>query len=170
MSHLSQNSFFDRSNPRSIDAALYFNHKRNIEQCPSALQSIESAQIRIIQARNNTDGPEFENKELICPDMSRKPLTELTTCNFNENVMGGAVFVRNDLSGNELETLAHGFTALSDKFGHGYKNDHIFEVFEEFETGAKNVIFGDDTGKLVPQSNYVGTVDEDLYNRLYCIA
>lgn len=152
-----------------MDAALYFNHKRNIEQCPTALQSIEGAPIHITQA-SDMAGPEFENKELICPNMSRKPLTESKTCNFNENVIGGAVFVRSDMSGNELEAIAHGFTSLSDKFGHGAKTQDVFELFDEYEKGAKNVIFGDDTGKLVTQSNYVSTVDEDLYNRLNCLA
>lgn len=147
---------------------MYLNHKRNIKNCPSALQSIEGALVRIIQVKDVT-GPEFTNKELICPDLTRKPLTELKTCNFNEKVMGGAVFVRNDLSGNELEALVHGFTTLSDKFGHGAKTEDVFEVFEEYETGAKNVIFGDDTGKLVTLSNYVSTLDEDLYNQLNCI-
>lgn len=84
--------------------------------------------------------------------------------------MAGAVFVRSDLSGNELATLSHGFTSLSDKFRHGSKTEDVFELFGEFEAGAKNVIFGDENGALVSQSNTVRTVDEDLYNRLNCIA
>lgn len=84
--------------------------------------------------------------------------------------MGGAVFVRSDVTGTVLDSLSHGFTSLSDKFRHGAKTEDIFELFGEFQSGQKNVIFGDDTGALITQTNYVRTVDEDLYNRLNCIA
>lgn len=48
----------------------------------------------------------------------------------------------------------HGFKSLSDEFGHGGELEDVFELFGEFEVGAKNVIFSDDA-KVFESTNDV---------------
>lgn len=56
--------------------------------------------------------------------------------------------MRRSLGGTELEGVVHGFKTLSDRFGHGANLENVFELFGEFEPGAKNVIFTDDAKML----------------------
>lgn len=89
----------------------------------------------------------YLDKELLCPDFSIKPLSESKTCNFDGQFTRG-IFVRDALGGTELDSVVHGFKSLSDKFGHGAKLENVFELFGEFEVGAKHIIFSDDAMAL----------------------
>lgn len=161
-------SNFDESNQMSLGAALFLNYKRGIQACPANLHSVDGAPIQIISSKRLND-TEFAGKELMCPDMSRRAFKAASDCNFNDNLLGGGVFVSANVGGIELETLLHAFEDLSKKFGHGGPTESVFEVFGEFEKGKKNVIFGDETGSLATQSNDVDRTDESLYYRLHCI-
>lgn len=50
------------------------------------------------------------------------------------------IFVKKSVNGKILDNIVHGFTSLSDSFGHGGKIEDVFELFETFEE-AKDVIF-----------------------------
>lgn len=145
---MSHNDFskFDKLNTRASDVALTFNRARNIETDINDVQSASNDQIEIVHSSALTDA-KYADKQLICPDFSVKPLSEAQTCNFDGRYTRG-IFVRNNLSGTELESVVHGFKTLSKSFGHGASLENVFELFGEFEPGAKNVIFTDDAKML----------------------
>lgn len=124
------------------------------------------APIQIVRTTRLND-KKYADKELICSDRTRRTLTESKGCTYDLS-LARAVFVRDDLSGTELDNVAHAFTALSDKFGHNGKIEDVFEMFGQFEVGQRNVLFDDDGQQLVTRSNHVVDVDEDLYQRLHC--
>lgn len=162
-------SSFDESNPRSVDVALFINHKREFQKCPTDLVNSKSGQIRVLRADDLTNHADLSNKQLLCPDLKRHDVSDIANCHFNNHLSTGVVFTRSDLRQTQLEAMQHGFTALSDKFGHGAKTEDVFELFGQFETGAKNVIFGDDSARLVSQSNRVTGNNEDVYNQIHCV-
>lgn len=111
-----------------------------------------------------------DSVELVCPEGGRRPLAEWRECNFNGRLMGNAVFARAQLSDTETETYAHGFVALSEKFGHGARTEEVFELFGEFEKGERNVLFGDDSAAFVASPNAVErTADEEAYRKMHCV-
>jgi ABC-type amino acid transport substrate-binding protein len=133
---------FDTSDTRASDVALTFNRARNIESDIGDLSSAPNAQIEIVHSSCLSD-EKYLDKQLICPDFSLKAPSEAKTCNFDGRYTRG-IFVRDGLIGTELESIVHGFKSLSDAFGHDAKLENVFELFGEFEPGAKNVIFTDD--------------------------
>lgn len=144
----SRNNFskFDKSDSRACDVAATFNRARNIETDINNTPSATNSQIEIVHSSRLTEEKYFD-KELICPDFSVKALAESKTCNFDGRYTRG-IFVRISLDGTELESIVHGFKSLSDQFGHGGKLANVFELFGEFEVGAKNVMFTDDAKAL----------------------
>lgn len=126
--------------------AVTFNSARNLATDVNDIQSDENSQIEIVRASDLT-AEKYSNKQLICADFSVKDLSEAKTCNFDNRYTRG-VFVRDSLQGTELESTVHGFKSLSTKFGHKGNLENIFELFGEFEVGAKNVIFADDANAL----------------------
>lgn len=126
--------------------AVTFNRARSLATDVNDIQSDENSQIEIVRASDLT-AVKYPNKQLICADFSRKDLSEAKTCNFDGRYTRG-VFVRNSLVGTELESTVHGFKSVSKKFGHKGNLEDVFELFGEFEVGAKNVIFTDDANAL----------------------
>jgi len=133
---------FDRTDSRASDVAATFNHARNINTAIEDIQSSENAQIRIVHSSRLSDTT-YTGKKLVCSDFTFKPLTEAKSCNFDGRLTRG-IFVRTDIGGMELDSIVHGFKSLSDKFGHNANLENVFELFGEFEKGARNVIFTDD--------------------------
>lgn len=169
MFYLKFHSSFDESNPRSVDVALFINNLREFQKCPTGLVNSRNAQIRVLRAEDLKDQTDLSSKQLLCPNLGRREVSDIAKCNFNDHLTAGAVFARSDLRQTELEAMQHGLTALSDRFGHGGKTEEVFEAFGQFEAGAKNVIFGDDTAQLVSQSNRVRGNNEDVYNQIHCV-
>ncbi len=126
--------------------AVTFNRARNIEADVNSIASATNSPIEIVHSSHLSE-QEYLDKELVCPDFSVKPLNEAKTCNFDGQYTRG-VFVRNGLGATELDGIVHGFKSLSDQFGHGKQLEDVFELFGEFEVGAKNVIFTDDAKAL----------------------
>jgi len=137
---------FDKSNSRASDVAVAFNRARNIDSNINQIPSSSTSKIEIVHLSRLSD-EKYLNKELVCKDFSIKPLSEAKTCNFDGQITRG-IFVRNNLGGTELDSVIHGFKSLSDKFGHHAKLENVFELFGEFEAGAKHVIFTDDAMEL----------------------
>lgn len=157
---------FDERCPRQVDVALQLRHGG---QCPDVVRSTSAGTIRVMRAEQLRSEATAED-ELICVDGTRKPVGEWKTCNFNGRLRANGVFARADLSATEVETYAHGFVALSDKFGHGARTEEVFELFGEFEPGQHNVLFGDDSAAFVAQSNEVENVgDEAAYKKMHCL-
>lgn len=144
-------SKFDKSDSRACDVAIAFNRARNIETDLRDITSADNSQIEIVHSSHLAE-EKYLNKQLICPDFSAKALSEAKTCNFDGRYTRG-IFVRNSLGGTELESIVHGFKSLSDKFGHNRTLENVFELFGEFEVGAKNVIFTDDAKALENDDN-----------------
>lgn len=137
---------FDKSDSRACDVAVTFNRARNIETDVNDIPSATNYPIEIVHSSHLSE-QKFLDKELICPDFTVKPLSESKTCNFDGQYTRG-VFVRNGLGATELDGVVHGFKSLSNQFGHGQQLEDVFELFGEFEVGAKNVIFNDDAKTL----------------------
>ncbi|KAJ6639558.1 Transferrin [Pseudolycoriella hygida] len=133
---------FDTSDPRARSVAVAFGRAVNI----NAIQSTTTSQIEIVHSSRLTED-KYSDKQLICPGLTLKPLNEAKTCNFDGRFTRG-IFVRDSLVGTELEGIVHGFKSLSDSFGHGADLENVFELFGEFEAGAKDVLFTDDAKLL----------------------
>lgn len=110
------------------------------------IPSATNSQIEIVHS-SDLAAEKYPEKQLVCPDFSFKDLSEAKACNFDGRYTRG-IFVRNSVGGTELESIVHGFKSLSDLFGHQGKLENVFELFGEFEVGAKNVIFTDDAKGL----------------------
>lgn len=67
-----------------------------------------------------------------------------------------------------MDNTIHGFTSLADSFGHGGRIEDVFELFESFEDGAKDVIFSDRAEKFVTIDKKDDKVDESTYNQIRC--
>ena len=159
---------FDGVDERSRDAALLFNYKRGNQQCVGV--STEPSVVRVMRASQLKGSSLGDQDELICSNFIRKSVAtwDLTDCYFDATPPT-AVFVRNSLSGHDLDNVAHAFIALSDKFGHGGKIEDVFSLFGEFEAGQRDVIFTDKAGYFTQISNFISNVDDEMYNHIRCL-
>lgn len=108
------------------------------------------------------------NKRLICPNLELQAIGNYQACNVDYTMPTG-IYVRKDITGQLEDNIAHAFVALSDKFGHGAKNEVVFEMFGEFKAGEKNVLFHDRAAKFGVAGNKIGEVDPANYRRLMCL-
>nr|AAL58078.1 transferrin precursor [Aedes aegypti] len=157
---------FDASDPRAVSAALFFNDKRQQKACPNKLASSQGAPIRIVSAQDLTRLG--ANKRLICPNLELQAIGNYQACNVDYTMPTG-IYVRKDITGQLEDNIAHAFVALSDKFGHGAKNEVVYEMFGEFKAGEKNVLFHDRAAKFGVAGNKIGEVDPANYRRLMCL-
>uniref|UniRef100_U5EVY8 Transferrin n=1 Tax=Corethrella appendiculata TaxID=1370023 RepID=U5EVY8_9DIPT len=155
---------FNTSSEREITSALLFSDKTGKKICPNKLESTPDAPIQIVHVK---DLPKFENKVLVCKDLTTKPISEFKTCNMDYTISPG-VYVRGDTSGYLLDNYIHAFISLSSKFGHNQPLEDVFELFGEFESGAKNVIFSDRAIKLDTPENTISNIDEHHYRQIHC--
>lgn len=131
---------YDSQNVRSVNAALEFLFKRGTKKCPATITDKTDSPIKIVRSTTLSDYSK-DTYELVCPDMSRKPLdADFTKCNF-EYTLRTAIFSRASISIYELDNISHAFTAISEKFGHDGKLEQVFDIFAEFEKGQNDVIF-----------------------------
>lgn len=157
---------FDASDPRAVSAALFLNDKRQQKVCPNKLVSTTGAPIQIVSAQDLTRlGP---GKVLVCQNMQLEPTANYASCNVDHTLPTG-IYVRKTITGQIEDNIAHAFVALSDRFGHGAKNEVVFELFGEFQPGEKNVLFHDRAAKFGTADNKVGGVDPLYYKRLMCL-
>lgn len=170
-------SHFDEPNPRSVDVALLLRH---FTTCPDQLHSAPTADasgairvLRLSQLAASLGDDAADRYELLCPTddgQRRAALDAAAQCNYNAHLVGNGIFARSALNAVSLESYTHGFEALSEKFGHGSKGEEVFELFGEFETGARNVLFGDDSSAFVAQMNAVDRIGaEDAYRKMHCV-
>lgn len=157
-------SNFDETNERAEQAARFLSLKRNTLNCDNVFKSDSNGGIKIVKI---SDLSKYEGKELVCADLSRKPLTETASCSLDAARPTG-VYVQDSITTDQFDVINHAFTALGDKFGHTGKIEDVFEIFEEFEPGQKNVIFSDDAVKFVPASSSVSPVDDSTFKKLMC--
>lgn len=158
--------YFDKNDPGSVDAALYFNHKRGIAVCPNSLTPVPNSPIQIIRSKD-IHQDEYKSKEVLCPNGSRKPLTQSEACIF-EGSLGQVILVRNKITGTELENILHAFESLSADFGSGGDIEVVFELFGEFKPNARDVLFSDRAVALVDASKDVISELHEVYDRLHC--
>lgn len=130
---------FDRSNPRSLSAALYFNSKRNIRVCPPSLVSSNSPVVTITSSKD-LGSFNSQEKRLVCSDLSVKELTEFASCNIDYSLPNG-VYVRKDESRQVKDNIKHLFVSIAKSFGPTAQLNDVFDLFGEFEQGQKDVIF-----------------------------
>lgn len=76
--------------------------------------------------------------------------------------------MKKDLSGQKLDNIVHGFSLLSEKFGHNSPLEEVFELFGEYEHGFKNVIFDDRGEKIETTGNKIPNYDITHYLSLHC--
>lgn len=130
---------FDRSNPRSISAALYFNSKRNIRVCPPSLVSSNSPAV-IITSSKNLDSFKGQDKKLVCSDLSEKELADFATCNLDYSLPNG-IYVSKAESRQVKDNIKHLFVSIAKTFGPTESFNDVFNLFGDFEAGQKNIIF-----------------------------
>lgn len=163
-------SDFDATNPRSKDAAMNFYRKLHDNSCASPVSPQSGAQIKVINAkelRSDVTRKEYFYYDLLCTDFSRQALTEFPTCHF-ETTLPTAIFTKDAVTGSQLDAIIHIFTELATKFGHGGKIEDVFEMFNEFKPGQKNVLFHDYAKGFVTEDNSLPHVDEETYNQIHC--
>ncbi|XP_055619783.1 transferrin [Toxorhynchites rutilus septentrionalis] len=157
---------FDETDTRALSAALFLNDKRQKAVCPNKLSSVPNSPIKIISAQDLTRLG--TNKKLVCPSLELEPIANYASCNIDYTLPTG-VYVRKTVSGQIEDNISHAFVTLSDKFGHGARGEVVFDMFGEFEPGAKNVLFHDRAAKLGQADNRVSEVDQASYQRLMCL-
>lgn len=134
---------------------------RGIKTCQ--VTSSNDKNISIVNAR---DLEQYKNKQLLCADLEKKPVTEWKSCNLEAN-LPTAVFIRDSMTHVEQETLKHLFISLSDKFGKSAKLSDVFSLFGPYGPNDKNVLFDDDAVQFVTELKNKNT-SEQLYKRLQC--
>lgn len=130
---------FDRSNPRSLSAALYFNSKRNIRVCPPSLVSSNTPIVTVTSSKN-LENFKDQNKKLVCSNLDTKDLREIATCNIDYSLPNG-IYVRRDESRQLKDNIKHLFVSIAKSFRPSGKLNDVFDLFGEFEQGQKGVIF-----------------------------
>lgn len=121
---------------------------------------------KFITIVNSKELEQHKNKQLICSNLEKKPVTEWKSCNLEANLPVG-VFIRDSMTPVEQETLKHLFISLSDKFGKASKLPDIFTLFGAYKADQKNVLFDDDAVKFVTELTNENT-NEHIYNSLKC--
>lgn len=159
-------SSFNAADPRSRNAALYFNFIRNTK-CDTLTEG--ASDIQVIKASQLKQLNTNDKKEIVCRNLGRQSIQSdnLEACYWDGTPPTG-VFVRSSLYGYELENIAHAFTHLADKFGAEGALADVFDLFGVFEAGQTNVIFSDDAGYLIPAANYTEIIEPELYGRMQC--
>ncbi|XP_063705234.1 transferrin [Culicoides brevitarsis] len=156
---------FDSSQVRAVTSALYLNSKRGISKCPNVLSSEELAKIQIVNSKK-LDEYKSANKQLLCQDWSKKTLSDYKTCNFDYSLPNG-IYVNKAESRQTRDNIRHAFTAIGKSFGSKGKLNHVFDLFGQFESGQKDVIFSGDAIDIVPEAPT--NIDKNLYNSLHCL-
>jgi len=152
---------YDNTNERARQAALFMNKRRGANVC-QATPSTEK-NLMIVHAK---ELEQHKNKQLVCPNMETKPVTEFLTCNWEVNLPTG-VFIRENMTPVEQETIKHLFVSLSTKFGQPGKLSDVFTLFGEYKKDEKNVIFDDDATEFVTELKNPN-INELIYNELKC--
>lgn len=159
-------SNLDVDSIRSCDSFKYFQvlQDPNFQCAHDSNYNVDSHIQFTIADKLNGSSEQYQNKELLCPDFARRPLSDVDVCNFDAT-MPKAVYTRKLLPGTQLANIVHAFTSVSDKFGRNGKLEDVFKLFNRFKN-EKNVIFSDEADRLVTTST--GLIDEDLYDRIQC--
>ncbi|XP_036318323.1 transferrin-like [Rhagoletis pomonella] len=152
---------FDAQNERAHKAAVFLNKRRNISPCQTTPSTDKNLMIV-----HSSELEQYKNKQLVCPSLEVKPVTEYHTCNLEVN-LPIAVFIRESMTPVEQETVKHLFVSLSTKFGKGGKLSDVFALFGPYEKDAKNVLFDDDATEFVTELKNPNT-NEQIYNDLKC--
>lgn len=90
-----------------------------------------------MKARDALNAP---NKKLICLNLQKKDLKDYKECNCDAT-LPNAVFTRANIGPQDLNNMQHAFISLSESFGHNGRIEDVFEMFDEFKPGNKNVLF-----------------------------
>lgn len=109
---------------------------------------------------------QYKNKQLLCSNLDKKPVTEWQSCNLEANLPVG-VFIRETMTPVEQETMKHLFVSLSDKFGTKGKLPDVFTLFGQYKDNEHNVLFADDAVEFVTELKNPNT-NEQIYNGLKC--
>jgi ABC-type amino acid transport substrate-binding protein len=152
---------FDATKARALAAAALLNKRRGMSPCD--VQSTDNDKMMIAKASQLSN---LKNMQLLCPNMEKKPVTEVATCNF-EAAMPKSVMVRESMDKIEKDNVIHVCSLLSDKFGGEGKLNDVFEMFGEFEQDKKNVIFSDE-GKSLATEWKNPNLDEKTAMELRC--
>lgn len=167
---------YDANDEKSRDAASNFNYKRGNGKC-SGLTTNESA-VRVVRFNQTINDVNINDDELICRGTRRAIVfdqLDVNNCGYDATPPA-AVYVRNTLNNFEQDGIKHAFSALSDKFGKDGSLVDVFELFGEFETGKRNVLFSDNAKSLITDDsinltesffNYDGD-DETMYKDIQC--
>lgn len=83
---------------------------------------------------------QHKDKQLVCPSLEVKAVTEYHTCNLEAN-LPSAVFIRKSTTPVEQETIKQLFVSISSKFGKEGKLSDVFALFAPFVKDVKNVLF-----------------------------
>lgn len=144
-------SQYDAADAKSRNAALNFNYKRGNGKC-SGITTNESP-VRVILSSGASKEMNLNSNELVCNGL-RKAFAidqlnnQLTGCAYDATPPT-AVYVRNSMIETECDAIKHAFSALSNKFGANGSLVDVFELFGEFETGKRNILFSDDAKSLI---------------------
>ncbi|XP_055911965.1 transferrin [Eupeodes corollae] len=152
---------FDASQERARAAAALLSKKRG--KSPCEVQSSPNDKMMIVKANELNN---YKNMQLLCPNMEKKAISEVATCNF-EAALPRTVMVRESMDKIEKDNIIHVCSLLSEKFGGLGKLNDVFEMFGEFEQGNKDVIFTDD-GKSLETEWKNTNVDEKTAMELRC--
>uniref|UniRef100_T1PF04 Transferrin n=1 Tax=Musca domestica TaxID=7370 RepID=T1PF04_MUSDO len=153
--------YYNANDERQRKAVAYLNLMRGSPDCnaqPGEEQSLLIANVK--------DLGEHKNKQLLCPNGERKPVSEWQLCNFEIN-LPNAVFIRDSMTHVEQETLKHLFISLSDKFGKSGKLSDVFQLFGSYTPNDNNVLFSNDAVEFITELKNK-TPNEELYQRLGC--
>ncbi|XP_061398563.1 uncharacterized protein LOC133334286 [Musca vetustissima] len=153
--------FFNGQDERAHKAADYLNKMRGINTCQTTPSSEKN--IMIVNAR---DLEQHKNKQLLCPNKDKKPVSDWQNCNCEAN-LPVAIFIRDSMSRVEQETLKHLFLSLSDKFGKNGKVPDVFALFGEYKNQHHDVLFSDNAVEFVTELKNENT-SERIYQGLSC--
>ncbi|XP_075156344.1 transferrin-like [Haematobia irritans] len=153
--------FFNDKCERAQKSAEYLNKLRGISTCHTTPS--DEKDIMIVNA-NSLE--QYKNKQLLCPNMEKKPVTEWKSCNVEAN-LPAAVFIRESMTRVEQETLKHLFISLSDNFGKSSKLADVFALFGKYSETEKNVLFRDSAVKFITELTNENT-SEKIYHSLAC--
>ncbi|XP_067641456.1 transferrin [Eurosta solidaginis] len=152
---------YDAQNERATLAANFLNKRRNISPCKATASTDKNLMIV-----HSSELNKYKDKQLVCPSLEIKPITEYRTCNLEVN-LPIAVFIRESMTPVEQETVKHLFVSLSDKFGKAGKNEYVFTLFGPYEKDANNILFDDDATAFVTEVKNLN-INEAIYNELRC--
>nr|AAM46784.3 transferrin [Glossina morsitans morsitans] len=154
---------YDGQDERAHQAAAYLNKLRNINTCQTTPSSEKN--IMIVNAK---DLEQWKNKQLLCANLEKKAVTEWRSCNLEAYLPVG-IFIRESMTPVEQDTIKHLFVSLSEKFGHNGRFEDVFNLFGEYKTHEKNILFNDRAVKFVTELTNEHT-NEEIYHSLRCEA